>query len=215
MPLRNGIPHCVNHPDKAMTRNEGLSAVVTVTRDHRGTTFNPSSGVPLVVYYCDSCGYTELYVAQKTSFWTSEISQHRTPSIERALRFESLVIHALAGLTNRYPRLHITQDVRVSGSDPVQIDAILRNGDKVAIVEVKAATSRTNLGLAAGQVRHALERYLDHQKLLGVESLVRPVIIAPASPEVPPDVLGVPIMTFDLATETFTDLQVLDWLLTD
>ena len=73
MPIFNGNPHCINHPDVPMRRNVGLSAITELVRsENEKITFNPSSGIPVVVYYCDVCGYIEMYAAQKTSYWESE-----------------------------------------------------------------------------------------------------------------------------------------------
>jgi hypothetical protein len=57
-------------------RNAGLSAITAVERANSGdVTFNPATGVPVVVYFCDLCGYIEMYAAQKTPYWELEKKQ--------------------------------------------------------------------------------------------------------------------------------------------
>jgi hypothetical protein len=73
MPLQSGIPVCINHPTVLLLRNSGLSAVTSLERAASGeVAFNPSVGVPVVMYYCEICGYIEMYAAQKTPYWESE-----------------------------------------------------------------------------------------------------------------------------------------------
>ena len=69
MPLRNGVPYCVNHTTTKLVRNEGFSAVTEVRKDGANVSFNPGSGVVVVVFFCEECGYVELYAAQKTPLW--------------------------------------------------------------------------------------------------------------------------------------------------
>ncbi len=63
MPLRNNTRFCVNHPDTQMLRNDGFNALIRVTKKGDKVLFNPSTGVPVEVYYCPTCGYVELYAA--------------------------------------------------------------------------------------------------------------------------------------------------------
>jgi len=73
MPIKDGIPFCVNHSNIQMIRNTGLSAVTSLERLSSGeVNFNPGNGVPVVLYYCDICGYIEMYAATKTPFWDLE-----------------------------------------------------------------------------------------------------------------------------------------------
>ena len=69
MPIRNGKLSCVNHTDTEMSRNEGFSAIAQATKSGAGIHFDQSRGVPLVVFFCQTCGYVELYVAMKTDLW--------------------------------------------------------------------------------------------------------------------------------------------------
>jgi hypothetical protein len=70
MPMKNGVPHCVNHPDVQLTKQQGFNAVTALEKAPAGPpNFKPDTGIPTVVYYCNLCGYMELYAAQKTSFW--------------------------------------------------------------------------------------------------------------------------------------------------
>ena len=71
MPMNaNGSPACINHPQQQMLRNDGFSAVTGLQVNGPGNlNFTPGTGVPAVLFYCNTCGYIELYAAQKTPFW--------------------------------------------------------------------------------------------------------------------------------------------------
>jgi hypothetical protein len=69
MPTKNNTVFCVNHPDVPMVRNEGFNAITQVTKDGSNVSFNPSTGVPTVLFFCNSCGYIEMYAAAKTGLW--------------------------------------------------------------------------------------------------------------------------------------------------
>ena len=69
MPRTNDIVFCVNHPEQQMVKNEGFSAITSVKKDGDKVSFNPSSGVPVVTYYCPQCGYIENYAAQVYGEW--------------------------------------------------------------------------------------------------------------------------------------------------
>ena len=67
--MREGHIYCVNHPEDHMVRNEGFNALTTVKRENGNVRFESSTGVPTVVFYCNTCGYIEVYAAQKTPYW--------------------------------------------------------------------------------------------------------------------------------------------------
>lgn len=70
MPLKNGVPHCLNHPETPLVKQEGLNAITAMEKSASGqASFKPDTGIPTVVYFCQNCGYLEMYAAQKTSFW--------------------------------------------------------------------------------------------------------------------------------------------------
>lgn len=69
MPTKGQDVFCVNHPQTKMVRNEGFSAITQVTKDGANVAFNPGSGVPVVLFFCSTCGYVEMYAAVKTPFW--------------------------------------------------------------------------------------------------------------------------------------------------
>jgi hypothetical protein len=69
MPIKNNDVYCVNHPNDKMLKNEGFNAITKFDIESSGFTFNPASGIPIVLYFCDKCGYVETYAAQKTKYW--------------------------------------------------------------------------------------------------------------------------------------------------
>ena len=60
---------CKNHPDKPMSRIPEYYAITKVEKKKENVAFNPSSGIPLVVFACDICGYLEFYPAVKFRDW--------------------------------------------------------------------------------------------------------------------------------------------------
>jgi len=71
MPMQNDQVFCINHPNQLMTRNTGFSALTKVDKKQNIITFNPSSGVPIIVFYCPLCGYVEEYAAHPNEEWKS------------------------------------------------------------------------------------------------------------------------------------------------
>lgn len=73
MPLNQaGAVVCINNHgnNNLMLKNSGFNALTALEKESDGSvTFNGSSGIPIVVYYCPVCGYVESYVAQMTPFW--------------------------------------------------------------------------------------------------------------------------------------------------
>jgi hypothetical protein len=69
MPKNNGAVTCINHPDQAMLRNEGFSAITSLKKDGDKILFEAGSGVPVVTYYCQTCGYIENYAAHFDEEW--------------------------------------------------------------------------------------------------------------------------------------------------
>ncbi len=62
MPIRDNTHYCINHTDKTMKRNAGLNAITVVEKPESGEfNFKPGSGIPVFVYYCEECGYIEIY----------------------------------------------------------------------------------------------------------------------------------------------------------
>ena len=70
MPNNNGIVTCINHPNQAMVKNDGFSAITSLKKEDENITFEPASGIPVVTYYCPTCGYIENYAAQLTQDWS-------------------------------------------------------------------------------------------------------------------------------------------------
>ena len=52
-----------------MVRNQGFSAVTKVENNGGSALFQPSNGVPVVMYYCPQCGYIEMYAAAVAGEW--------------------------------------------------------------------------------------------------------------------------------------------------
>ena len=69
MPIKEGKRYCVNHPKVRMGRMERFKALVNVegaTTSGVGGPIDPGSGVIVMPFICEECGYIELYLADKT-----------------------------------------------------------------------------------------------------------------------------------------------------
>ena len=61
MPLTNGVPHCVNHPSRAMNRVDGISSLQMMVPQGPGLPLLNTGAFVLSVYQCPDCRYVELY----------------------------------------------------------------------------------------------------------------------------------------------------------
>jgi len=69
MPIKDGKRFCVNHPKVRMTRTERFKALANVegaTTAGAGGKIDPSSGLIVMPFVCEECGYLEFYLADKT-----------------------------------------------------------------------------------------------------------------------------------------------------
>ena len=71
MPIKDGKRYCVNHPKARMNRTESLKALVNMRGTEQGGaasagSIDASSGLVVMPFVCEECGYLELYVADKT-----------------------------------------------------------------------------------------------------------------------------------------------------
>lgn len=66
MPIKDGKRYCVNHPNARMNRTESLKALVNIKGSAAEASINTASGLIVMPFVCEDCGYLELYVADKT-----------------------------------------------------------------------------------------------------------------------------------------------------
>jgi hypothetical protein len=66
MPIKEGKRYCINHPKARMNRTESFKALVNIKGSATEGTINASSGLIVMPFVCEECGYLELYVADKT-----------------------------------------------------------------------------------------------------------------------------------------------------
>ncbi len=66
MPIKDGKRYCVNHPEMRMNRTGSFKALANFDGTASEGTINPGSGLVVMPFVCDDCGYLELYVADKT-----------------------------------------------------------------------------------------------------------------------------------------------------
>ena len=66
MPIKDGKRYCITHKDLRMNRTESLKALVNIKGGATDGTITPTSGLVVMPFVCEECGYLELYVADKT-----------------------------------------------------------------------------------------------------------------------------------------------------
>ena len=66
MPIKEGKRYCINHPNARMNRTESLKALVNIKGTAQEAQINTASGLVVMPFVCEECGYLELYVADKT-----------------------------------------------------------------------------------------------------------------------------------------------------
>ena len=66
MPIKEGKRYCINHPAARMNRTETMKALVNMKGTGDDATINVASGLVVMPFVCEECGYLELYVADKT-----------------------------------------------------------------------------------------------------------------------------------------------------
>lgn len=203
MPIKNGTVFCINHPSMAMTRNRGFNAITTFERTAVGFGFNASTGMPIVAYFCNECGYVETYAAQKTQFW-SEIAGSVDPSTSYKL-FESTIRNALDNLKGAKT---IEENVRLSRDGRMtEVDLIMRTPEAVFVFEVKTRLTTENIAPAVRHVRNAAKLV---EEKLETSRPVFPIIVVPNNGTDYQQVEGVKILRFDFATLRFANSEILD-----
>lgn len=209
MPINaGGTIVCVNHPAVPMQIIDGLQALVAVNKTRAGVLFRPDSGLPVVAYVCNLCGYIETYAAIKTPYWDEiDLSpQGVTPVAAKA--FEDAALQALVAQLPG-PPAQIQREVGLPGqpSTSPRVDAILSHGDRLLVVDVKAAPPGTQLLSAAAQVREFAN--LAAQSYRHNPTLVIPLLIVPPVGLTQADYYGVLVLEFDATQGQFTNRNAL------
>lgn len=65
MPIKNGVPVCINHPGKRLLRNDRPVVLHPVDLTDAEPAPMLHRGMFLAPYICTECGYTEFYVIDK------------------------------------------------------------------------------------------------------------------------------------------------------
>ena len=80
MPLKNGKPHCVNHPDTELRVDKGVVNVIpTAELIPTGLKFSTITGAPIKVFVCPTCDYMELYWDRATVKSVRELVEKPKP----------------------------------------------------------------------------------------------------------------------------------------
>lgn len=72
MPIRDGKRYCVTHTNARMNRTGTFKALANVTGDAKSGVIDGGSGMVVMPFVCDECGYLELYVADREKLAAAE-----------------------------------------------------------------------------------------------------------------------------------------------
>ena len=72
MPIRDGKRYCVTHTNSRMNRTGTFKALSNVSGDAKEGRIDANSGMVVMPFVCDECGYLELYVADREKFGPGE-----------------------------------------------------------------------------------------------------------------------------------------------
>lgn len=199
MPNRNGNIFCINHPDILMKRNSGFNAVIKVENSEVGFIFDASNGIPLVVFFCESCGYVESYAAQKTEFWNQSVSSNSKTNL-KAAEFEYYIEGLLRTSSSPFREAKLSKQVKIGDSRRV-IDFVAETDNEIYLIEVKYAFSHRTLGNTAAQIRFYTDIF--KQSFVASQQKIIPIIIAPAKVIKGNEIYGVPVLKVDLENNLF------------
>jgi hypothetical protein len=214
MPIKHGTIFCINHPDAPMVRNSGFNAITSFDQTPVGYTFNPTSGIPVVAFFCSECGYIETYVAQKTPYWGERKLPQDQIISSSARTFETSVLEALSAPDSPFAAGTAMEHVRFTvGSHSTEADAIIQTPDAIYVFEIKQTASPKTLGLAAAQARHSAQLFKESAKKRGEKTPVFPIVAVPSGTTPVLAMLGVPILKFDTNARRFENSEaVLEYL---
>lgn len=209
MPIKDGKIFCLNHPTVTMVRNSGFNALITLQRLDTGIVFNASNGIPLVVFYCNECGYIESYAAQKTPYW-NEFEKVSGTAITRAAEFEEAVVEALISPFSPFQSATVERQVFLkSGTKTYVADAIVNSTDGIYVIEAKASQGKKNLESAAAQVLNNANLYKNIAQKNYPNSRIYPLIIVPSDFNVDDEILGVPVLKFSPEQKLFVNSDII------
>ena len=72
MPIRDGKRYCITHTKTRMTRTDNFKALSNVTGDAKTGSVDAQSGLVVMPFLCEECGYLELDVADRERFAAGE-----------------------------------------------------------------------------------------------------------------------------------------------
>ncbi len=65
MPIKDGKRYCVTHTNSRMNRTENFKALSNVSGNAKDGVIDAGSGMVVMPFVCEECGYLELYVADR------------------------------------------------------------------------------------------------------------------------------------------------------
>lgn len=165
MPIKNDIVFCLNHPDIAMAKAEGFNAITAISVSDEQVQFRPDTGLPVVVHYCEVCGYIESYLAPKTKFWGATANTGHQA-------FETAAKSAIGKNMSKLGIISIeTEKTFQFDGDKVEIDVLgtALDGSKV-FFELKNSGSTRAMESGANQLVRLLTLYnkhFPHERIFG------------------------------------------------
>lgn len=159
MPQSNDSVVCINHPAIPMTRMPGYSAFPQI-RSSENLSPMSNKGIPVLIFYCEICGYMENYVGTKTGYWDVDHPSSRSTELD-SVRFEQLAFHALQRAAAELHIFELKQNVKIkfSGNQTVEYDAIGFSKNGVIIFEIKGTSSKRHLESGAANLSRLITLY--------------------------------------------------------
>ncbi|MBQ5965447.1 hypothetical protein [Massilia sp. ZL223] len=185
-----------------MTRIHGYGAYPQVQTS--GDTFNINSGIglPVLLFYCEICGYVESYVGPKTGYWDLD---HPSPSIISPEQFETVAFDALQSASEILKISNLRRNVRLrfpNGQD-VEYDAIAESNAGVVIFEVKSTASRHHIESGAAQLSRLIALY---RKNSPETPIAGAYLVIPAMSNANIENLSFPVLKVNPSTSTIINL---------
>lgn len=164
MPIREGRYYCINHSDQELVKNSGFNALIRVDRSEKGVVFNPSSGIPLVIYYCPVCGYIESYTALTSSDWHEAENKPSLSPADQARDFESRVSNALSANIGAFGGGTFIFHPLIKDKGRIRrADAVIDKEGVSYVFEFKSIPSRSVLDRAVMVAKRNAEAYKEYK----------------------------------------------------
>lgn len=202
MPLKDNIVICINHFDVPMSRAPGYSSLPQI-RSSNDAEVMVSQALPMLVFYCEICGYVESYIGPKTGYWDVD---HPTASQQNPKQFESVAFDALRKAASPLGISHLDKNVglRFSDGQIVEYDILANTENGVVIFEVKSTASKRHLESGIANLSRLMTLYGQH---FPMQKVYAGFLVVPETTDQIENRFGFPVLRVDPKTATIVNLE--------